>query len=450
MKYIREKAQSTNDIQIMNPMILREWFHLLVLVIFSAMIVAGLYSRGIMLATVATISIYMIMTPTERNIEALFFLLAFENIFKLTISSSSIISYLQIIPLIKLVIEGHREIENRKSFVMLTILAGYLAVFSYTSTTGLIKFYIGLALLFFLFANGDYRRLDIVNVIFMYIFGILTASAWAFSRLPVFANYTSSLIVRLADGSTINRFSGLWENSNYYSIEISIALAGLIILYLKGKIKYELYILGAILFVLGSMSQSKTFVITFVVIVAMFLIYLTRKSLKNVFIIVIAGITIYAIFHNRINNFMTTYFTRMSDLVDESTSAAVATTGRSVIWSRYLSETFSNIKVLFIGNGMETSILNFSDPHNMFIELLFTLGIVGTSIYFLCLINLKPLKFDGKYISIFLVTFVLRAFAANIAYYNNTWFYYIIIFSIIDDRDKPSTCVPLKRKYLKT
>lgn len=435
VKYIKRKGIHQKKTEQLQGIFETSISHMIILALFSGLIVCGLYSRYIMLLAIAVISIYLVLSPLGRSVEDLFFLLAFENVFKLSASTSSVFTFLQIIPLCKMIFVGKKEVENKISAIFTCLLIGYCVFVSYTSLISLAKFIIGLFLLFYVFAKEGKTYIDKKNVVLIYSFGIIISSVWALSGLPVLSRYISSVIVRLNDGSAITRFSGLWKNANYYSMEISFALTGLAILFLRNQIKYEFAILGLPLFILGSMSQSKTFILSLVVGIILFFLCFSKKSYRSMIKLVIVTIGIYLVFYNRINSFIITYFSRVNELVDDSTTLTVATTGRSDIWIRYMKEITTDVKSILFGKGMDTGIVGFSDPHNMFIELLYTIGFVGTTIYFLTICSYKPMITDTRYVMILIFIFLMRAFAANIAYYNNTWYYYAIIFVLLDDRE---------------
>ena len=422
---------------------LRDFFaanivHLGLLAVFSVLIVGGLYSRYVMMAATALIAVFMVFTPLGRNVEDLFYLLAFENVFKISAGSSSMFTYLQIIALAKLLFARKKVVENGTSFTLTFLMVAYCALISFTTLTSLVKFGIGLFLLFFSFAEGEKTFLDKKGIVIAYCFGILISSLWALTGLSQFARYISSVIVRLADGSGVTRFSGLLENPNYYSMEISFALAALAILYLRDEIRHEFALFGIPLLVLGSMSQSKAFLLTLAVEALIFFFYLSRKSYRTLIGILFGAAAVYVVFNSRINSFIATYFSRvtvLTDVLDDSSTLAAATTGRSEIWRQYLIISASDARSLMLGRGMDRGLTGFADPHNMFIELLFTLGIVGMIIYYLSLYTYIPARTNWKFMPILILAFLMRAFAANIAYYNNTWYYYILILVLLDDRE---------------
>ena len=72
-------------------------------------------------------------------------------------------------------------------------------------------------------------------------------------------------------------------------------------------------------------------------------------------------------------------FSSVLSRFDEAADAESLTTGRSYIWSNYMSYLEKNPLVLWFGRGLGAEILNTHAAHNTYIDMLYYLGIVGTA-----------------------------------------------------------------------
>ena len=407
---------------------------LIIAIAFSCVIVTGLYIRPIMYLTIVILLVYLLIIPLENGIELMFFLMSFENIFKLSYSSSSIFTYLQIVLIIRIILgEEKLRIEN-KSIGVLGGFVLYITLFSYNGVLPLLRIVLGITLLICVSQSGLSERVNCKRLLFFYSIGILTSGLIAILNLEEITPYVSNLIVRLNDGTAINRFSGLYQNANYYSIELSLAIAGNIVMYMHNEEnELELVGLGLPLIWFGIMTQSKTFVLTLVVMAAVFIIYSGSRRQSALIMIIIVALFIFLCFRSQALNFIEKYFFRVLSLKGEYSTLTDITTGRNEIWKSYIDAIIENPHILLFGKGLESSLTKHG-AHNMFIELFYCLGILGTALYF-CTIYVagKRMTVRRQY-ALFLIVFVLRASAANIAFYNNLYYYYILLFTLMYSR----------------
>ena len=408
--------------------------HLIMLILLFGMVVVGLRSRSLMALAAGLIVVYLLWIPSERSIEVLLFGMSFINVFKFSHSSSSLFTFIQVVPLIKILfIEKEHNLQKR-SLIMLAVLILYSFLFLYTGIGPIFKIFIGFLLIICIIQSKTFEKLNCKRLVLFYSCGIITSSVCAMLFPNLVEPYVSSLVVRLEDESAVGRFSGLFSNPNYFSIEISIALACHVVLYISNEENgKELMLIGIPLIILGIMSQSNGFIIS-VIIMSFFLyiMYLRNNAGKAIFVIGII-LMLLLLFRRQAISIYNRYFSRFASLEFEDTSLSQITTGRIDIWRMYLEKILSEPKILFLGNGIETTLNR--GAHNVFIEMLFCMGIIGSSIYIILLISIiGHVPAQRKYILLFVIV-LFRAFSANIAFYNNIYYYYLLLFALRSVKD---------------
>ena len=430
-KYIREKpAKELMELH----MDIRK--RMLVALMITALMMAGLYVKPCMYAAAALLAVWLFYLPSEQAVEILLYFMVFANVFKTSQRSSSLFTYLQIIPIAKMVFLEKDFRLNRSCLGALICYAVYTIAFCFNGVVSYLRLVTGLMLLAGIFQSGVVKRLDCRRMLIFYSMGIVVSGLCAVAFASAVKPYVSYLVVRLEDGSAVDRFSGLFQNSNYYSMEISLALAGHTVLFRNGEEKRREYIFIALaLLALGIMTQSKTFVITAAIIVAAMIPIIALNHPGRLLAIIALGAAAALAFRNQLTDLVEKYFHRILTLQEEGASLTEMTTGRSDIWLVYLKVIVSDIRTMFLGNGIETRLFNFA-PHNLFVEAWFCLGIIGMALYAAVIVLLRqPVARKRRYL-IFAVVLLVRANTANIAFYTNFYYYLILLFAL---RDK-GTC----------
>ena len=233
-------------------------------------------------------------------------------------------------------------------------------------------------------------------------------------------------MLKLKGTEYASRFSGLQGNPNYYTLDIIIAMAAIVVLlYNNRNTKIHTIFLVA-LSVFGLMSVSKSFLISWIFLIIFWLFISikqgVRKTVKFLIVAIFGAMVIYFFAYESIN----TYLYRL--LGDSSGNLESITTGRTEIWISYLNEILDNIKILFFGNGMNTISETIGmGTHNTYIETLFSLGFFGTIILLVTLriSTGKIVLKQGVWIPIMVL--MIRMFALGMLTYDNLWFYLAII-----------------------
>lgn len=281
-----------------------------------------------------------------------------------------------------------------------------------------------------------------VNLYFKaFISGHLLATV---ASLLIISTYRYSMIVGDDSVQLINfsseRFTGMQLDPNFYALYCVTIIA--ILLYTIANEYYSTNTRKAMLLlilylILGIVSLSKMFVVAVLSIVLYF--YISKSDIaiwkKIISIIVFLGLCILINLYLRgeLFEFIFGRFINL-DRFYRSTINAL-TTGRYQIWMAYIDDWKSSLEKILFGVGLAHKKLPYIGKmhHQMYIELLYQFGIVGTSIFLMYLYSVyKQLKFKvesskdllyGKrigaigIITILLCGGVLGMFALNITVY---------------------------------
>lgn len=232
------------------------------------------------------------------------------------------------------------------------------------------------------------------------------------------------------------RLSGFYGDSNFYSVHFLIAIAGMLLLLSKCSNFYKGIAESIGIFILiyyGMMSVSKMFIICLFIIIILWICALLigqEKLSKKLtifigFIIIVTTLATFNIFIDQINYYLVRF-----GMVYNTESL---TTGRSDLWIGYINYIFSEAWIFLFGNGYTDIDLNIvsNDTHNIILQSLYQMGIVGLIIVGVWIMKLfnsvhieKPITFENKiYHLMIIVAFFLPWLSLDMLYFNE--FFYI-------------------------
>ncbi len=405
---------------------------LILLTVFSVLIIGGLYYRFLMYVAFGFIFVYLCFLSPEKSIEVLFFIISFESVFKFSRNSTSLFTFLQVVPILKILIRKENIQLSKYCLGSLIALLVYSVLFLYSGLLPLARMVLGLTLMTVILQGDVINRISSKRIVMFYSAGIIVSSVLAITNMDAVKPYVSDVIVRLSDGSALTRFSGLYMNANWYSTEVSLALSANAVLYQnKENSLIELLLIGGILLVFGIMSQSKTFVISFAVIIILLFSYKVIINPRTLIALAVIGI-IAVLLWNQLGDVQSKFFSRFFELKEDDVTLSEITTGRSDIWNYYIDYIIMNPRILLLGAGIETQLG--VAPHNAFIEMVFCMGIFGCILYFNTLVSIKQKTGMCCHFVVYLATLVLRMSTANVAFYNNVYYYYLLLFILMDSK----------------
>ncbi|WP_270532150.1 O-antigen ligase family protein, partial [Paraclostridium sordellii] len=248
---------------------------------------------------------------------------------------------------------------------------------------------------------------------------------------------------------SINRFNGLNGDPNYYSqlvlVSISLLLAA-INLKISNKLKIIMIIMNIFLIISGYRSISKSYALTSIILLILFFIYLVKKIIKvntaykNILLlIIVAFISLISLY------FLIGYI--VIPLIKSRTDSGDFLTGRGDIWVKYIEMIKMDPLVILNGAGFSNSgnvLFKFfgysKSPHNVYIEILVEIGIVGITFI---LIILRDIIWKFKLIinselCIYIMMFAVTSLGLSLSS-NDAIFILLPLCVLIDNNKKKSS-----------
>ena len=280
----------------------------------------------------------------------------------------------------------------------------------------------------------DIDELDFDGSIRAFSLGLtLSSVSYLFvDYLPGITKYVSNAKYRIS-GSTekVDRFSGLAGNPNHYTMAISIAIAGLLVIVICRRMKKRDFIYLGSLIVFGIMSLSKSFFLgllfTIGVIIAYMLIRTPGRAIRwTAFVFALFVIVM------TVGNFK--YLDIILDRVLVNRGAVdlnTYTSNRLDHYQVYIDAICGSLRIFLFGNGYGT-LINGVASHNVYLEALYYFGIVGISAY-LYMIKLiyQSSRNNGQGFLRFMILFVIifRGLAINM--FTSIMFPYYVLIALL-------------------
>ena len=207
--------------------------------------------------------------------------------------------------------------------------------------------------------------------------GICLAAITA-QNLTIFPTISRYIDVNTSLGFA--RRSGYVGDPNFYSCHITAALSGILVLLLNNDKRNKLLVLVPLLCLLlycGLMSVSKSFLLVTICLLLLWVMSVMlqrgRVSVKLTLIITLIVVGVFLL--------SSTVFADLLDLVfarfDKDNNISDFTTGRTVVWERYLTAMFEDARLLLFGQGYSDVIIGEKPTHNTLLEGIFQLGLIG-------------------------------------------------------------------------
>lgn len=179
--------------------------------------------------------------------------------------------------------------------------------------------------------------------------------------------------------SISTRFTGLDLDPNYFSLQVLIAMACLLVLFnLDGKKEKKSIVLLVILAFFGILTYSKMFIITLVVFIMMTFIVFIKNNVKTAikfssFIVIICGVALYFFYEKLFEIYWIRFF-------GSGISTDAITTGRVSSWGLFVNEILQNTKIFVLGAGFGTSFAKMKMAHTMYLSTPYYIGLIGVAL----------------------------------------------------------------------
>ena len=356
------------------------WALILVLCAMSV-IWSGIFS----LAAFALFAIAAVFFKTNDVFAILIGIMPFANIFKIGPNSTSFFTICGIL-IVGICIFNYKKFKT--SFVAsIVFLTAYLIFFSMGNLNALLIVKIIINFFIIYFATNILQKNDITNIAYMFSISVLIMLI-----LSLNSNFFTHLIAYFEDinyyvdssGSVskdLIRNGGFLGDPNYCSMLVLVSLSLLAVLYYHKTVGIEFWIISIPTIILGFTTYSKSYflcIAVFVVMLMFMVLYAKHKIMFALSVIGLIGVISLAI-SGKIEfiNLILDRF-NMKDL----------TTGRDELNVDFINYIFSNFKTMLFGESISSDrfVGAKNNVHNMYIELLFRVGILGSLLFVFTLI----------------------------------------------------------------
>ncbi len=267
----------------------------------------------------------------------------------------------------------------RDSLVWLVILSVDLLLRMQREGTTFVFILGGLLFMYLMLDCAD--EVDALWVRKGFVAGLMIASVYGmiFRGKPQIVRYISLDVPASIEYQNLHRFSGLTADSNYFSVFLILAMVLLLQLYILRKIRLSAYLGSMALFsFFGIQTYSRTFFLMFVLVLGSTIVLLFRDraygaacllTMGALFVVGLAAAGKISAFHVIFNRFSS------AQTLDSLTS------GRSALFSLYWNHCIKTPGNAFWGSGLSAGLLGGKGSHNLYIEVLYCVGLVGLVSY---------------------------------------------------------------------
>lgn len=407
-----------------------EW----IMPIMLALVVAGTHMRLFSFAALGIAVLSAVFLSEEDMISLLMFLMPFAGVFKSSPASQSFFTYLLLIYVcIKLISASSFDEGFFKGFI---IFVAFLVVQMLISVNILRSIKFALNILFLYFALRSETKNSGKKIYLSYIMGMISSSAVAKFNLIANMNDFVGKIEMNVQEIDVERFTGLYGDPNYYSVNIILSLCLVVILNHKKQIGNILSaLLAGVLVMFSVMTYSKSAFLMLILPLIM-LIYSKIKQKKYLTMIVITVATF--VVGNMLLLGKIDAFNVIIARLTESDDLSSLTTNRSDLWILYVNHLIDSGILIVVGNGFGAQFLVDVAAHNTYIDLLYYLGIIGTVMFGVVLYLITKSRKTGfkknllnycPWISIAIMYF----FLSELFYYD--WAFHVMIAILISKTD---------------
>ena len=407
-----------------------------------SIIVAPLAGKGFIIVAALLFACSLLSLPNIYSYSLLYGLFPFANIFKLSPESMSFLTICEILLLMKIVLELWKKRNSIKCNIVLflgglfTVL--HILLFSVQiDYLGIIKLIVRIVLVAYYFRTLGARERGMQSVKMIgYCFSISMLVMMLLSQIGAYMDVVSGYlrIVQYDTNDSLIRNGGLLDDPNYCSLAIMVSLIFLTVLYYYKLVKLTYWFLVTPLFLLGFTTYSKSYLLTaavFLIILLLLVLFPRYKGWATVLCIVIV-IAVSAIYSGQIE-IINRIFLRFD--------TAGIYTGRDELNTIYLEYIGSDMRVLFWGEGFDASTLPGvkNTVHNLYIEMLYKLGIIGSLFFVITVLSCFPkIRSNNKLINYSPAIFIAVMYMALAGMDSYGLFYYILLAgaAILHIRDK--------------
>lgn len=357
--------------------------------VLAILILFGTYRNVFSLAAFLICGLMVAFCDRETILLQIFFIMPMANLFKMTPGTQS---FFTILILVYVVL--HLVLPRKATFWVILfavyvligeLLAGQFDLFR------TIKLICNILFISCTLNSDDNLRQK--EIFLSYIIGNIVASFFAtldsgFFKIESYIG-AKALGTAFSNGEEITRFAGLYLDPNYYSTGMIISLCLLVVLFHKKDIRLfvlALFTVPIVYFLIQTYSKS-AIIMLFVPLAYLIYSFSTKKNYLAVVVIIVLSVTAVILALSGKIPALDIVLSRIeaSDIGSGDMDINTLTTGRFDLWKIYVEHLIKNIKTLIFGDGITADLLTGRATHNVYLEMLYHIGLVGTLLLFMSL-----------------------------------------------------------------
>lgn len=387
------------------------------LTLIVVFIVANLFVDYAALLALAISVLLVIFQDNTCSYSLMFFLLPFAQIFKISMMPTSLFTIIEMVFIIKRIFMSKLKI--KPIFCFLSVLTCFVILISSLisenfSFSELLKTFMYYAILGFFVK--DYVPEHYFGYVRCFTIGMLLSSLLALpegirEKMYMLSGGSQDTTWNSVFGNT-NRFSGAMTDANYYVLMLIVVLGLNLVLIFTHKTSCLSKLTVLCLFVFGLFTYSKSYylLVSILVIIVFYILLINQKIGKFLFgvLCVLAILTFVGTMNFEFIQVMILRF------VQSSGNMETFTTGRTLIWRDYWNYISSSYKCLLIGDGNGAPYICGGATHNMYIEIIYKVGIIGLILYLVTF--LYPIRIKKGIDKRYFINYFLY-FLVGIAYF---------------------------------
>ncbi|WP_312123979.1 hypothetical protein [Lysinibacillus boronitolerans] len=362
-------------------------FSVLICIISSIFVVFKIYTGSNLFLWLFFLltSLAMLLDKQQHRIDYLLFFISWVYVIKFDISGYSLLVVLSSFYILLSILTIFLQKQGISKRLLLTffLFAFYTVAVTLISGGNLIAvlgFVLNYSVLFCAVVTIN-ERTYFRRYTYIYALGLLAASivrliSYSVPKIDHFIESMTVVNTVKTMNSISTRFTGLDLDPNYFSLQVLIAMACLLVLFnLDGKKEKKSIVLLVILAFFGILTYSKMFIITLIVFIMMTFVVFIRNNVKTAikfssFIVIICGGALYFFYEKLFEIYWIRFF-------GSGISTDAITTGRVSSWSLFVNEILQNTKVFVLGAGFGTSFAKVKMAHTMYLSTPYYIGLIG-------------------------------------------------------------------------
>lgn len=408
------------------------------LVGISVLIVFGTVSPIFTLAAFGAAAMQIVFGAEDYSWQMIFVMNSFSTIFKLSPKSTSLFTYIILLYDVILFLK-HWSLPPLWPFFAIYLVAVPALTLQPSAFNILrwIKLLCGLLLAYYYF--DDNASHDDIDIFLSFVFGFLGSSFTRllnsdFFRIERFMDEINTVWDAGAEFTGKVRFAGLYNDPNFYTVNLIISFCLLVILLYQKKIPIPLFLVLAVILLYFDVSTYSKSAMLMLAVPAMTFVYAARKSERQSLYILLFGMTAAAIVFLVISG-GGAFSIVLSRLSSGGGDLNKLTTGRTKIWLWTLEFFRDHPGWLLIGKGINGALINHRSHHNTYLEFPYHLGLIGTGLFFGLLRQIapqhRPKKRNMMNYSVLICVLMMYMFLSALFFYDLP-FQIILVFIVLN------------------